>query len=251
MTACAKQDDDRKANESTTGLILALNNHPRYNAFSDNKQLFATLKFKKRKNTWPMKQFSAGNYQLPTGTMEKFALPVRRDVCISTLYAIMHCSERYTYFTKLYSSQEENRAFNKLFPDAESTIDVNKLIAIAIPMLLRRTSEINQKSPSKKITLKIHEIGDYIALTTPWELTVSDSGTFADMDYYTDHRAKICENGQIVFTHLTCPDGTVVSGIAEHKFSNSEGATSQPFLEGIPFDPIGDKWTYLKPPKHH
>jgi len=240
-----------KDHPKEASLVLASNNHPDYNDSSDSEQLYSTLKFKERKNTWPMKQFPTGDYQLPSGTMEKFALAVRKEVCISTIFAIIHCSERFTYFTDLYSSPEENRAFNKLYPDAESTIDVNKLIAIAMPMLLRRTYEINQKAPSKKIKLKIHGIGDYIALATPWELTVSDSGTFADMGYYIDHRAKICENGQIVFTHLTCPDGTVVSGIAEHTFSNSDGATSQPFLEGIPFDPLGNEWTYLKAPKLH
>lgn len=246
-----QQPNSEQSTDGTLPLILAPNNHPELKNGKSVSDLARTLNVRERKNKLPMKRFSKGELVLAEGTMEKFALAAREEVCISTIFALIHCYERYMYFTELYASKEELKKFKQIGVQAESTIDVNKNIAVIVPMLTRRIYELNKLTKCVKRKIKIYEIGDYIALAEPWELTISDAGIYADLNYYTDHRAKICENGQIVFTHLTCPDGTVVSGIANHQVPNSQGGVSQPFLEGVPYDPVGNVWEYIKPVTPH
>ena len=118
-----------------------------------------------------------------------------------------------------------------------------------IPQLLRRMDDVATWSPLKTRTLKIYQVGKHITLDTPWEIPFSDPGLLANMDYYIDHHAKLCENGEIVYTQLTVPDGRFISCANERIVSSDDGSSEQPFLEGFPAEPEGIEWFCVDPSK--
>jgi hypothetical protein len=210
---------------------------------------YKSLERQQIKNTWSMENFPADKFLLPTGTCEQLPYVLREDNAYSVGVAVSRCLERYIYFTKILCSDEELIALDNGRLKSNSTVDVNKYLSKIIPQLLRRMDDVATWSPLKTRTLKIYQIGKHITLDTPWEIPFSDPGLLANMDYYIDHRAKLCENGEIVYTELTVPDGRFISGVNELIVSSDDGSSEQPFLEGFPAEPEGMDWFCIDPSK--
>ena len=152
--------------------------------------------------------------------------------------AIKNCLFEWTFLTNMDLTPEELNTF-KNYKDIEPCEDgFNDWMETFFPMLVKRIDYRNNKVGGPVTDLKIHQFGH--ELTTEDEPIIvhwNCKQTEIDLTKYKDHKAKICENGQIAITSLTKMDGTVIDCIEP---DNVE------FREGITLTPEPQDWLNLK-----